>query len=81
MLRKLRTLVPTIGSQSGHGRRLLQHGKDHLRRAVPILHAGRVNPVRKRDPFDVNRNMTLAALALLACIIARRASVLRRLHG
>ena len=80
MPRKLRTLIPTIGSQSGHGRRLLQHGKDHLRHTVPILYTGRVNPDRKRDSFDVNRNMTFAALDLLACIMVRRASVLHRLH-
>ena len=58
-----------------------QQCEDEVRRAVTILHVGGVNLDLNRDPFDVDRHVTLAPFDLLPGIIACRAAALRRLHG
>ena len=61
-------------------RRLLQHSEDHRRSSVPILHRSRVDGEPEREPLDVDDEVALAPLGLLARVVARRPAALRRLR-
>ncbi len=77
---RLRSRMPAVRPQLSHLRRLLQHREDDSRRPVPVLHVGRVNPDRDREPLHVHRGVALPALDPLARAASRRAAHLRRLH-
>ena len=71
---QLRFGIATVRRQLRHLRRLLQHRQDDVRRAVPVLHVGRVNLDRGREPLHLHRGGALPALDSLARVVSRRAA-------
>ena len=60
-------------------RRRLRHSEDHGRSSVPILHRSLVDGEPERETFDVDDEVALAPLDLLARVVARRSAAFLRL--